>query len=135
VSFGGRVRASALSLVPVLCGTTWTLGACGWAGVPLDALSVAVSPLLVGIGIDDGLHALHGARYHGSTARSVLANGRAMCLTTLTTCVGFGGLVLTHVPTLRRGGAIVAVGTFLCLVVTLVLLPALAGDGDDRAPA
>jgi len=128
VSFRGRAVPAALSLVPVALASTWTLGLCAWGGVALDPLSIAVSPILVGIGIDDGLHAVHGTRYHGDVRRSVLAAGRAMGLTTLTTCVGFGGLVLSHVPSLRRGGAIVAVGTMLCLIVTLVLLPALGGS-------
>ncbi len=111
--------------MPVLAGCAWTLGLAGLAGVPVDPFAVVVAPLLLGIGIDDGLHALQGERFHGGLPDSLRANGRAMVLTTLTTCAGFGSLALSRVPSLARGGVLVAAGTFLCLLATLVLLPAV----------
>lgn len=140
LSFAGRprpLRSAALSLVPVVLGSLWTLGFAGFAGVPIDPFTIVVAPLLLGIGIDDGLHALQGERAFGSLPRSLAASGRAMTLTTLTTCAGFGSLAFSRVPSLARGGLLVAVGTFVCLVVTLVVLPALdgamAGRGRARA--
>jgi predicted RND superfamily exporter protein len=128
LSFAGRprpLRGAALALVPVVLGSLWTLGFAGFAGVPIDPFTIVVAPLLLGIGIDDGLHALQGERAFGDLPGSLAASGRAMTLTTLTTCVGFGSLAFSRVPSLARGGLLVAVGTFLCLVVTLVVLPAL----------
>jgi hypothetical protein len=128
LSFRGRsrpARGALLSLVPVAAGSVWTLGFAGAVGVPIDPFTVVVAPLLLGIGIDDGLHALHGERAHGDLVGSLRANGGAMAVTTLTTCAGFGSLALSRVPSLVRGGVLVAVGTLLCLVATLVLLPAL----------
>jgi predicted exporter len=140
LSFAGRprpLRGAVLSLVPVLLGSLWTLGFAGFAGVPIDPFTIVVAPLLLGIGIDDGLHALQGERAFGNLGASLAASGRAMTLTTLTTCAGFGSLVFSRVPSLSRGGLLVAVGTFLCLVATLVVLPALdaalAGRGVRRA--
>lgn len=140
LSFAGRprpLRSATLSLVPVVLGSLWTLGFAGFAGVPIDPFTIVVAPLLLGIGIDDGLHALQGERAFGSLPRSLAASGRAMTLTTLTTCAGFGSLAFSRVPSLARGGLLVAVGTFVCLVVTLVVLPALdgamAGRGRPRA--
>lgn len=122
VSFPGRPGRAVLALLPVTLGTLWTLGACGLLGLPLDPFTLLVAPLLLGIGVDDGLHALHGA---GALHRSVLGAGRAMALTTLTTVIGFGSLALSGIPALRGGGLVVALGTALCLLVTLILLPAL----------
>jgi hypothetical protein len=129
VSFRGRPLPALLALAPVSLGLLWTLGLAAALGVPLDAFSLLVAPLLVGIGIDDGLHAVHGAvgkgglglhGLHGAAASA----GRAMALTTLTTAVGFGGLVLSRLPALARGGLLVALGTVLCLAATLLVLPA-----------
>jgi hypothetical protein len=129
VSFRGRPLPALLALAPVSLGLLWTLGLVAALGVPLDAFSLLVAPLLVGIGIDDGLHAVHGAvgkgglglhGLHGAAASA----GRAMALTTLTTAVGFGGLVLSRLPALARGGLLVALGTVLCLAATLLVLPA-----------
>jgi uncharacterized protein len=140
LSFAGRprpLRGAALALVPVVLGSLWTLGFAGFAGVPIDPFTIVVAPLLLGIGIDDGLHALQGERAFGNLPSSLAASGRAMTLTTLTTCVGFGSLAFSRVPSLARGGLLVAVGTFVCLVATLVVLPAidaaLAGRGRPLA--
>jgi hypothetical protein len=130
VSFRGRprpLRGALMSLLPVAAGSFWTLGFAGTVGLPIDPFTVVVAPLLLGIGIDDGLHALQGERAHGDLTSSLRANGRAMTLTTLTTCAGFGSLALSRVPSLVRGGVLVAVGTLLCLLATLVLLPAVDG--------
>jgi predicted RND superfamily exporter protein len=125
LSFRGRPRPALLSLLPVLLGSFWLLGLCGGIGLVIDPMSMTVAPLLLGIGIDDGLHALHGARAHGDLVSSLKQVGQAMTLTTLTTCIGFGTLVFSRVPSLQSGGALVAAGTALCLLATLLVLPAL----------
>jgi predicted exporter len=125
LSFRGRPRPALLALVPVTLGCVWTFGLAGLAGLGIDPFSIVVAPLLLGIGIDDGLHALHGARVHGGIAGALGEVGRAMTLTTLTTCAGFGSLAASRVPALARGGVVVAVGVALCLAATLWLLPAI----------
>lgn len=127
LSFRGDVRSSLLALVPVVVGCVWLLGICGLVGLRINLFSVTAAPLLLGIGIDDGLHALHGVRAHGGLLRSVQRVGPAMTITTLTTCAGFGSLVFSRLPALRTGGLLIALGTLLCLATSLVLLPALEG--------
>ncbi|MCB1057961.1 MAG: MMPL family transporter [Acidobacteria bacterium] len=124
LSFRGDWRATLLSMVPVTAASLWTLGGWALAGHSLDLVSLAVVPVMIGIGIDDGLHAVHGAR-RGGLAASVEGAGRAMALTTLTTVVGFGSLMLSRVPGLSHGGSLVALGVVASLLATLTLLPAL----------
>jgi len=126
ISFRFDLRRAALSLVPVVAGCVWLLGLCGLAGIRINLFSVVVAPMLLGIGIDDGLHALHGARVHSGLLRSLRSVGIAIAITTLTTCTGFGSLALSRLPALREGGVVIALGTLLCLLATLVLLPACA---------
>ncbi len=139
LAFRGRPRPALLALLPVCLGSLWTVGLAGWLAVPLDPFTIVVAPLLVGIGIDDGLHALAGARVHGGLLPSLLENGRAMTLTSLTTCAGFGSLLASRVPSLRTGGLLVAAGTVFCLAATLWVLPAVgrltaAGGGNGATP-
>lgn len=124
VSFRGRPRPTLVSLVPVLLGTTWTLGLWGLLGRPVGLLDLAAMPILLGLGLDDGVHAVHGARSHGSSLAAAIAwVGPPIALTSLTTCVGFASLGLSHVPALRSLGLLVALGVTACLVATLVVLP------------
>lgn len=140
VAFRGHLVAIVVALTPVFLGTLWTLGLWGYLEGSLDIISLCLIPVLLGIGIDDGLHAVHGARPDeeglvGRLAHSVRASGRAMTLTTLTTAVGFGSLGLSSLPGLRRGGFTLCVGVVLCLIVTLAVLPALkrlSGSTDSR---
>jgi predicted RND superfamily exporter protein len=134
LSFRGRLVESGLAAAPVILGSLWLLGLWGGLGRGIDLMSLAVLPIMLGIGIDDGLHAMHGARIDPAAGiqGSVIAAGRAMALTTLTTCVGFGSLTLSQVPGLRNGGLLVAIGVLACLLATLLVLPALATLAPDR---
>jgi predicted RND superfamily exporter protein len=126
VSFRGNARRALLSLAPVLLGSLWSLGLWSLCGNTLDILGAAVLPIILGIGVDDGLHAVHGAsRERGRIGESVRESGRAMVLTTLTTSIGFGSLVFSHLPGLRKSGLLVVCGVIACLAATLLVLPAL----------
>ncbi|MEL7060061.1 MAG: MMPL family transporter [Acidobacteriota bacterium] len=129
VMLRGRLLACAAALLPVALGVLWSFGAWGAAGLPLDLMSLAVAPILLGIGIDDGLHAVVGARRAGGIVPAVRHAGLAMTLTTLTTAVGFGSLALSSIPGLQRGGLLVAAGVVACWLATLLVLPALASYG------
>jgi hypothetical protein len=113
--------------LPVVLGALWTLGIWAALGQSLDLFSLAIMPVMLGIGIDDGLHVAHGVRREpgAGVAGAVRGAGRAMVLTTLTTCAGFGSLGLSQIPGLRRGGLLIAAGVAACLLATLLVLPAL----------
>ncbi|HJQ97565.1 MAG TPA: MMPL family transporter [Candidatus Polarisedimenticolaceae bacterium] len=127
LSYRGDVRSALLTFVPVGLGVAWTAGLWGWLGRPLDLFTLCVLPVMVGIGIDDGLHILHLARASGrDVAEAAREAGRGVVLTNLTTSAGFAALAVSHVPALRNGGLVVCVGNLLCLAATLFVLPALA---------
>ncbi len=131
-SFKGRPRPTFVSLVPVLLGTTWTLGLWGLLGRPIGLLDLAALPILLGLGLDDGVHSVHGARSHGSSlAAAITWVGPPIALTSLTTCVGFASLGLSHVPALRSLGLLVGLGVTACLVATVMVLPTLDHRGRD----
>lgn len=123
-SFRGRWRFALTAALPVTLGALWTLGLWSAAGRPLDLLSIAVLPILLGVGIDDGLHLAHRAIEVGTTA-AARETGPALTLTTLTTVAGFGSLTLSRIPGLARGGALTALGVLACLAATLLVPPAL----------
>jgi predicted RND superfamily exporter protein len=127
-SFRGDLRRATLACLPVLLGSIWVFGMWGALGRPLDLFCLAAMPIMLGIGIDDGLHAVHGARREAGydVTQGVISAGHAIVLTSLTTGVGFASLTLSHVPALQNGGLLVSSGVFGCLVATLTVLPALS---------
>ena len=125
-AFRGSLWRSALAMVPVTLGSLWTLGLIGWLFGAIDLVGLAVLPIVLGIGIDDGLHALFGTDALRDVDERVRAAGRAMTVTTLTTSAGFGSLLLSDLPGVRRAGLAVTAGVSLCLLATLIVLPALS---------
>ncbi len=127
LSFRGRWRPSLLAILPVVLGSLWTLGLWAALGRSLDLFTLAVLPIMLGIGIDDGLHVMHGARHDpaGGISGAARGAGRALVLTTLTTCVGFGSLTLSRIPGLQNGGLLIAAGVAACLLATVLVLPAI----------
>jgi predicted RND superfamily exporter protein len=127
VSFRGDFARGALALLPVVMGTVWAFGIWGGLGRSLDLVCVATLPVLAGIGIDDGLHILHGARARpGEGVRGALLwAGPPMLVANVTTVAGFASLAVSRVPALRNAGMLIAVGISACLVASLVILPAI----------
>ncbi len=118
------LRATLVAVAIPLSALAMTLGifaAFGWA---LDTISIAVIPVLLGIGIDNVIHALERRRELGDTRQALLASGRAILTSTLTTVVGFGALALSRNPALAGFGLAGGIGLLLCLFQTLLLLPA-----------
>lgn len=126
ISLGGRVGPSLLASLPLVLGCLWTFGLWGALSRPLDLVCVAALPVLLGTGIDLGVHAVVGARHSVGGMRAVLLeSGPAMTLVMLTASIGFGSLTASRVPGLRNAGLIVAIGGLACLAATLLVLPAL----------
>ena len=88
-----------LALVPLALGTGWTLGLMGWFGVPFNAANLLLLPLIVGVGIDNGIYLVHRFREGGDGGgeRRALApsTAKAITLASLTNIVGFGSLMIS----------------------------------------
>lgn len=114
-----------LAMLPVGLGTAQMFGLLGILGIPLNPANLIVLPLILGIGVDDGVHVVHDfctqrGRYRisASTASSVL-------VTSLTTTVGFGSLMIASHAGLQSLGRVLAIGVGCCMFTSLIMLPAL----------
>jgi predicted RND superfamily exporter protein len=122
-----RWRVVILALIPLSVGITWMLGLTSLLGWKINYINGVVIPMVVGIGIDDGIHIIHryleGSRYdiHGA----VQYTGRAVAMTSFTTMVGFGSLVIAQYRILSSMGWIIILGIGSCLLTSLLLLPPL----------
>ena len=122
-----RWRVVILALIPLSVGITWMLGVTSLFGWKINYINGVVIPMVVGIGIDDGIHIIHryleGSRYdiHGA----VQYTGRAVGMTSFTTMVGFGSLVIAQYQVLSSMGWIIILGIGSCLLTSLLLLPPL----------
>ena len=115
-------------LAPALLGVLITVAVMGAWGPNLSIMNMVILPSLIGIAVDNSIHIYH--RYAHDGARANIANimnstGRAAALTTMTTLIGFGGMITASMGGLRSMGMLAIIGFLSCLVMTWLLLPLL----------
>lgn len=122
-----RALHVALATLPVILGLTWMLGAMRLLGLSFNFANLIAIPLVLGVGIDAGVHVMHRFRMEGAQGiRIVLEHtGRAVLIASLTTMVGFGSLMLAHHRGMAGLGTLLLLGVGGCLVAALVVLPNL----------
>jgi hopanoid biosynthesis associated RND transporter like protein HpnN len=118
-------RCMLLALLPMALGLTQLLGVMGWLNVPLNPANLIVLPLILGIGIDDGVHVVHDFRRQRGRYRLSTSTAAAVLITSLTTMMGFGSLMLAGHRGLQSLGRVLTIGVCCCMVTSLVLLPAV----------
>jgi predicted RND superfamily exporter protein len=124
LDLGGPLRAL-LALLPLAVGMVWMLGAMGLMGLRLNFFNIFVLTMIIGIGVDYGVHLLHRWYESGGDREALAETAKAIAVAALTTMVGFGSLVLSHYPGLRSVGAAAILGAFSTAVLGITLLPAL----------
>jgi hypothetical protein len=105
----------------------------GILGIPFNIISIMALPLIVGIGIDDGVHVYHRIRKEGALGPALLHSGKAVTLTSLTTGIGFGSLLLSVHRGFYALGFVTLTGVICCLVISILLLPALVAIFDPES--
>lgn len=116
---------SLLALTPLGMGLCWTAGLMGALDVDVNFMNIFVFTMLIGIGVDYGIHLTHRWKEVGVDAIRLGQTGKAIILAALTTMTGFGSLVLSHYPGLRSMGIVALMGAFSTACVSLTVLPAI----------
>ncbi len=88
-------------------------------------MNIFVITMVIGIGVDYGVHLLHRWYECGGESAAMAATARAIAVAALTTMVGFGSIVLSHFPGLRSVGAAAILGALCTAVASITVLPVL----------
>ena len=122
-------------------GVLWTLGVMGWAGLQIGALGTVIPTLVMVIGLTDAVHLLLETNRQLDAGKSckeavglmLRRTGPACLLTSLTTVIGFGSLLLSQTPSVQQFGLCAALGSALALFADLLVLPILIRLSDPVA--
>ena len=131
-----NLKGTLVALAPLALGLTLALGIMGLLGVPLNPANMIALPLVLGVGVDNGVHILHdflAAKVEGRRRLS-RAIGRGVLVKALTTMIGFGTLMISNQPGLRGLGFCLALGVACCMASALVFLPAVLAFRRGEAP-
>jgi hypothetical protein len=116
---------SLLALAPPILGLLLTFGLMPVFGIPLNPANLIILPLILGIGVDNGVHVMHD--FHARPDEPYCPSSsliNAVCLTATTTMVGFGSMMIAAHRGLYSLGAVLTIGVGACLFVALIILPA-----------
>ena len=118
-----------LGVIPLIAGGIWMMGLMETFGMMFNFLNVMGIPMIVGIGIDDGVHLLHRYKYEGLNKTPVVlkSTGKAILLTSLTTMAGFGSLLIATYRGFASLGMLLAIGVASCFLTTVLFLPSIIG--------
>jgi uncharacterized protein len=114
-----------LALLPVAIGAAWLGGVMGLFKIPFNPANIMTLPLVIGIGVTNGIHILN--RFAEEQHPSILARstGKAVFVSGLTTIAGFGSLILAKHRGIQSLGYVMATGITTCMLAALTFLPAL----------
>jgi hopanoid biosynthesis associated RND transporter like protein HpnN len=127
-------RYTLIAITPLAMGIALSLGVLGLCGVPLNPANMIAFPLILGVGVDNGVHILHDYLLRRREGRATISRpiGRGVLVKALTTIIGFGTLMISRERGLASLGFILTLGVGCCMLSALVFLPAVLRLLADR---
>ncbi len=116
-----------LATAPLLLSSLMICAMMAILDLPFQFANVVVIPLLLGIGVDSGIHLVHRAENLKSAADELMGTttARAVFFSALTTTISFGTLSFSGHRGLSSLGILLAGGMVLTVFTNLVILPAM----------
>lgn len=121
-----------IPVMAVIVALVWILGLMGMTGASINLLSNLLIPIIFVVGISDVVHLI--TKYlsevqqgvpRGKALKTTLYEiGFAIFLTSLTTAIGFGSLVVSRLPPIRSFGLYAAIGVMFTYLIAVVVIPA-----------
>ncbi len=133
-------------LVPLLLAAAMMVAAGVVLDLPFNFANVIVLPLLLGLGVDSGIHSVMRAREErriragtagaggapAAQAAGLNSTPRAILLSALTTLASFGALGLSDHPGTASMGMLLTLAIAITLFCVLLMLPALLAVAEGR---
>ena len=127
------ITLSIIGILPNLLGAGVVLGVMGWAGIPLDMMTITIAAITIGIAVDNGIHYIYRFREEYALTNNYVETlhvchsniGKAVFYTTMTIIFGFSILVFSNfIPTIYFG-VLIASAMLIALLAALTVLPKL----------
>ncbi len=128
------IRLGLLSIPPNIIPLVFTMAYMVARGIPLNAATVIIFSISLGLAVDGTIHVLarfreetreRGLRAHPALIRAARGTGRAIVISCVTLMAGFAVLLFSSFVPVRRFGELIAVTVGATLFATLVVQPAL----------
>ena len=127
-------RWSIIAMLPLLVGLLWLFGIMMIFGLQFNFYNLVVLPAILGIGEDSGVHLAHRYREEGKRSmwQVLSSTGQHITMGSITTMLGFAGLLFTSHPGLQSIGIMAVLGIGMTLLTSVTFLPALIQWLEDK---
>ena len=137
-----RFSVAVLCFAGVAPAIVLTLGLMGYAGQSISVLTSVVPIVILVVALSDATHLIVGTREAWRSGRTITEAvvhtftnlSRSCFFTSLTTALGFAGLIATRNHLIGEFGVLSALAVIVAYFVTLTLLPALLAFTKDLGP-
>ena len=131
--FHRTIKGIIIIFLPLIYALTLTFGVFGLFMPDLTLLSIAIVALLVGLGVDYSIHLLNRFSEEHTVEdkiervhKTLKLTGKAVLLSTITTMIGFGSLMVSSMPPIITFGLGCVIGIMFCFISASILVPCLA---------
>ncbi|MFC1770399.1 RND family transporter [Candidatus Margulisiibacteriota bacterium] len=126
-------KYAALAMIPMGLMLLFLIGTMSIFKFKFDFVNIIALPIVIGIGVDDGVHLIHRYLIEGKLLPTIKSTGRAILLTTLTTMAAFGTMMISTYQGFASFGLVLIMGIGFAYLLTIFLLSALIKvvDGID----
>jgi predicted RND superfamily exporter protein len=130
-------RVVALCLAAMMLAGLILLAAMALLGIGWNFLNIAATPLLLGTGIDYGIHVGIALRRNGGDLAAMWhGTGKAVVFCGVSTAIGFGSLCFASNDAMASLGAVAVIGILAGMAVSVFLLPSfIAAKQADGSPS
>ncbi len=120
-----------IAILPVIICLIWIIGSIFYMGYSFNIMTIMVTSLTIGIGIDYSIHATQRFRLtadlSGNVDKAINATirhtGSALFIAALTTAAGFGILILAPMPPEQQFGIITSMTIIYSYITSIIILP------------
>jgi predicted RND superfamily exporter protein len=137
-----RLSYVLLAMLSLSIATIWLFGTMVLLGIDFNVIAVALTPLILGLGVDYAVHLFHNYRTEIENGRtpgeairySVQDIGTAMFLAMITTVIAFMSFMSSNIGPVRDFGILLALGVIYTFITAITILAALRYLIDRRKP-
>jgi len=124
-----RIKYAIIAMIPLVVGVVWMVGLMKLIGMQLTIVNVMGLPMIIGIGIDYGVHIVHRWRIEGSNKVNKIfaSTGKAILLSAITTMLAFGSLIFSIWRGFGSLGGAMFIGVGACFLSTVIILSGIMG--------
>ncbi|QPK62820.1 MMPL family transporter [Methylomonas sp. LL1] len=117
-----------LVMTPLVLAGLFTMATTVFTGTPINFANIIALPLLMGLGVDNGIHMVEKLHHSLSEDQNIYqsSTARGMFYGALTTISSFAGLAFSPHQGIASMGLVITIGIFWIMTSTFIVLPAIS---------